>query len=140
ALAHDLCSSPPTSRPSPLSLHDALPILLPLPALALPVCRPPGSLAEPWAPPGAWLLPPALLLALYLGSLWRLWRRAPGRGIAPLEAAGFVAGILLLAFVLGGPLNAYARWSLGAHMAQHMLLLAVVPPLLLAGRPWAAIS
>src|SRR5690606_28323702 len=94
-------------------------VLLPLPALALPVCRPPGSLAEPWAPPGAWLLPPALLLALYLAGLWRLWRRAPGRGIAPLEAAGFVAGILLLAFVLGGPLNAYARWSLGAHMAQH---------------------
>ncbi|WP_233275262.1 cytochrome c oxidase assembly protein [Pseudoxanthomonas suwonensis] len=115
-------------------------VLLPLPALALPVCRPPGSLAEPWAPPGAWLLPPALLLALYLAGLWRLWRRAPGRGITPLEAAGFVAGILLLAFVLGGPLNAYARWSLGAHMAQHMLLLAVVPPLLLAGRAWAAIS
>src|SRR5690606_39600582 len=60
-------------------------VLLPLPALALPVCRPPGSLAEPWAPPGAWLLPPALLLALYLAGLWRLWRRAPGRGIAPLD-------------------------------------------------------
>ncbi|WP_447731194.1 cytochrome c oxidase assembly protein [Pseudoxanthomonas suwonensis] len=115
--------------------------MLPLPALALvPACRAPGSLAEPWTPPGPWLLPPLLLLALYLAGLWRLWRRAPGRGIVPREAAGFVAGIVLLAFLLGGPPNAYARWSLGAHMAQHMLLLAVLPPLLLAGRPWAAIS
>ncbi len=114
---------------------------LPLPAAALAaLCRAPGGLAAPWAPPGAWLLPPALLLVLYAAGLWRLGRRAPGRGIAPPEAAGFVAGIALLAFVLGGPLNAYARWSLGAHMAQHMLLLAVVPPLLLGGRPWAVIS
>lgn len=107
---------------------------------ALPVCRAPGALADPWAAPGLWLLAPLLLLALYTAGLLRLWRRTPGRGIAPLEAVGFVAGVLVLGFILGGPLNAYAGWSLAAHMAQHMLLLAVVPPLLLAGRPWAAIA
>ncbi len=105
-----------------------------------PMCRAPGTLASPWAAPGWWLLAPALLLALYLAGLYRLWRATPGRGIAPLEAAGFLSGVLVLAFILGGPLNAYASWSLAAHMAQHMLLLAVVPPLLLAGRPWAAVA
>jgi len=107
---------------------------------ALPVCRAPGGLAQPWSAPGLWLLPPLLLLGLYVAGVLRLWRSAPGRGITGLEAGGFLAGVVVLGFILGGPLNAYAGWSLAAHMAQHMLLLAVVPPLLLAGRPWAAIA
>lgn len=109
-------------------------------ASVVPVCRVPGGLAGPWFAPGPWMLPPLLLLAVYATGLLRLWRVAPGRGIGRLEAAAFLAGILVLGLVLGGPLNAYAGWSLAAHMAQHMLLLAVVPPLLLAGRPWAAIA
>lgn len=109
-------------------------------SLAVPVCRAPGGLAEPWSAPGLWLLPPLLLLAGYAAGLLRLWRGGAGRGISRLEAAAFLAGVLVLGLVLGGPLNAYAGWSLAAHMAQHMLLLAVVPPLLLAGRPWAAIA
>jgi len=107
---------------------------------ALPVCRAPGALANPWSAPGLWLLPPLLLAALYGAGLMRLWRGAPGRGIRPAEAVAFLVGVVLLGFVLGGPLNAYAGWSLAAHMAQHMLLLALVPPLLLAGRPWAAVA
>ncbi len=132
--------TPPRAKQALATLAAAVAIW-PAPAIALvPACRAPGALAQPWAPPGAWLVPPALLLAVYMAGLWRLWRRAPARGISRLEAGGFVAGVGLLALVLGGPLNAYARWSLGAHMAQHMLLLAVLPPLLLAGRPWAAFA
>src|SRR5690606_8821122 len=79
---------------------------------ALPVCRAPGGLAQPWSAPGLWLLPPLLLLGLYVAGVLRLWRSAPGRGITGLEAGGFLAGVVVLGFILGGPLNAYAGWSL----------------------------
>ena len=48
-----------------------------------------------------------------------------------------IAGVLLLLLSTTWPLDAYGEWSLAAHIAQHMLLIAFVPPLLLAGRPLA---
>ncbi|WP_330970830.1 cytochrome c oxidase assembly protein, partial [Lysobacter sp. A3-1-A15] len=50
------------------------------------------------------------------------------------------AGVLALFLAAVWPLDAYGEWSLAAHMGQHMLLLALVPPLLLAGRPMAVIA
>lgn len=46
-----------------------------------------------------------------------------------------LAGWAVLGAALSPPLDAAADRSLPAHMAQHMLLLAVVPPLLLLGEP-----
>lgn len=92
----------------------------------------------------AWTLSPWLLLpllawcALYAAGLRRLWARVgAGHGVARREAAAFAAGIVALALATVWPLDALGEWSLAAHMAQHMLLLALVPPLLLAGRPLA---
>jgi putative membrane protein len=92
----------------------------------------------------AWSLSPvvpALLLVagVYAAGLWRLWRGShAGRGISVAEAALFFAGVGVLALAMVWPVDAYGAWLLSAHMGQHMLLLALAPPLLLAGRPMAA--
>jgi putative membrane protein len=96
------------------------------------------TLATAWSLSPWLLLPLAVLVALHALGLVRLWRRAGvGRGITLLEAAAFAGGVLVLLLATTWPLDALGEWSLAAHMAQHMLLLAVVPPLLLAGRPLA---
>lgn len=96
------------------------------------------TLATAWSLSPWLLLPLALLVALHVVGLARLWRRAGvGRGIAVPEAAAFASGVLALLLATTWPLDVLGEWSLAAHMAQHMLLLAVVPPLLLAGRPLA---
>lgn len=48
----------------------------------------------------------------------------------------FVAGLITLAVVVGSPVDAYADRLFWVHMLQHVLLVAVAPPLLLLGRPW----
>ncbi|MCK9487964.1 MAG: cytochrome c oxidase assembly protein [Xanthomonadales bacterium] len=100
----------------------------------------PPALAQAWTL-SPLLLPPALLLVLYVAGLARLWRQAGvGRGIARWEAAAFLAGAAVFFLATAWPLDAFGAWSLAAHMGQHMLLLAVAPPLLLAGRPLAGIA
>lgn len=87
-----------------------------------------------------WLLTPLLgLLLLYTLGLRRLWRDGGGRGLSALQAGSFIAAWLLLLLSLLGPLDQWAENALAAHVAQHMLLMAVVPPLLLLGRPGVVI-
>jgi putative membrane protein len=50
--------------------------------------------------------------------------------------AQFYLGVLVLAAALEPPFDGWADTSFAAHMAQHVLLLTVVPPLLVLGRPW----
>jgi len=100
----------------------------------------PPALAQAWTL-SPLLLPPALLAALYFTGVARLWHRAGvGHGIALAEAGAFLAGAAVFFLATAWPLDAYGAWSLAAHMGQHMLLLALAPPLLLAGRPLAAIA
>jgi len=47
----------------------------------------------------------------------------------------FIVGLLILASGVLGPVAHWAHVSLAGHMTQHMLLLAVVPPLVLLARP-----
>src|SRR5690606_20680233 len=54
--------------------------------------------------------------------------------------SAFASGLLALLLATVWPFDALGEWSLAAHMAQHMLLLAVAPPLLLAARPRAALA
>jgi len=51
------------------------------------------------------------------------------------RAPSFFAGIALLCLTLISPLDAVADDLFSAHMLQHMLLLLVIPPLLVYGRP-----
>ncbi len=93
-------------------------------------------------PPALWPLAPwALLLAAYGLGVVRLWRRAGlGRGVNGFELAAFITGALALFAALVWPLDELGERSLAAHMGQHMLLLALAPPLLLLGRPMAVLA
>jgi putative membrane protein len=98
----------------------------------------PPTLATAFSPT-PWLLVPLTAWALlYAAGLRRLWTRAgTGTGVRPAGVAGALAGVVVLLLSTTWPLDAYGEWSLAAHIAQHMLLIAFVPPLLLAGQPLA---
>ena len=81
------------------------------------------------------VLPLAALTLLYAVGWWRLTRRGARRGWRP--AAGLVRRPRLPA-ALVTPVAALAHFLFVAHMAQHMLLMAVVAPLLLLSNPFPA--
>jgi putative membrane protein len=71
------------------------------------------------------------LAALYAFAAFRLHRR-----VLPRQAVAFGAGLATMMIALNGPIDALADHRLfTAHMAQHLLLSLVVPPLLLLGIP-----
>jgi putative membrane protein len=87
------------------------------------------------------ILPLGLSLALYLIGLARLWHRAGfGRGIRMIHVAAFAAGWLTLAVALVSPLHGLGETLFTAHMIQHVLLVGIAAPLLVLGRPGAALS
>jgi putative membrane protein len=126
------------------------------PRCALPVCL---ALAAPsralWAHTGrapephdlwsSWTVAPAVVVGLALGAWWyargvrRLWHAAsPGRGIPYWRVACFAGGIAALALALVSPIDAVATALFSVHMTQHMLLVVVAAPLLVAGDPGLA--
>jgi cytochrome c oxidase assembly factor CtaG len=59
-------------------------------------------------------------------------------GFGPQQIACFVSGVVLLVIALLSPLEALSSALLSAHMVQHILLIAVAPPLLVLGKPEVA--
>lgn len=101
---------------------------------------PPPTLATAWTLTPWTLAPLLLLVVLYAVGCARCW---PRRGVARADiaaAAAFACGVLTLVLALVWPLDAFAAYALSAHVAQHMTLLALVPPLLLAGRSGAVMA
>lgn len=82
----------------------------------------------------------AALIALGLaGALYaRAWRRS--RMLKPRHGAAFGAGWAALLVALAPPLDTAAAVSFLLHMVQHELLMIVAPPLLILGRPYAALA
>lgn len=111
------------------------------PAALLPAAaRAHGNELDWHVPPSdslAVLLPLLLLMGLYMAGLVRRAGTAGLPGIQAGRSLVFSLGMLLLATALVWPLDAWASRSFAAHMAQHMVLVALAPPLLLAGRPGA---
>nr|WP_235972867.1 cytochrome c oxidase assembly protein [Luteimonas sp. MC1895] len=98
----------------------------------------PPTLATAFSPSPWLLVPLAAWVLLYAVGLRRLWGRAGvGAGVGRAGFASAAVGVLVLLLSTTWPLDAYGEWSLAAHIAQHMLLIAFVPPLLLAGQPLA---
>ena len=76
-----------------------------------------------------------LLTALiYLRGWRKLNRQVPAR-FPTWRLGSFLGGLLALFLALASPLDAFGSLLLLAHMAQHLLLTMVVPPLLLLGAP-----
>src|SRR5579871_4855256 len=76
---------------------------------------------------------PPLAFCVVAVALYALGGRGRRR---PLREASFYAGIAVLFVVLEPPFDNWADSWLSAHMAQHIVLMTVVPPLLVYGRPW----
>ena len=110
----------------------------------------PGWAALPDGPPPTpatawtltpWTLAPLLVAAaLYAAGYARRAQRTRPVRADIMGAGGFACGMLTVALALVWPLDAYAAYALSAHVAQHMTLLALAPPLLLAGRPGATMA
>ena len=85
----------------------------------------------PW---NRWDLHPSVVIGLVLlGGLYVFWggHKAPRRHVV-----SFGAALLVLFVSLNGPLhNLSDRYLFSAHMAQHLLLTLLFPPLLLYGTP-----
>jgi putative membrane protein len=90
---------------------------------------------DPWiAGPFVALIAIALV---YLRGACTLWRRAGrGHGARPVEAAAFAAGTASMIVAATPRLHEAAERTLPAHMAQHLLLMVIAPPLLIFARPF----
>lgn len=92
-----------------------------------------------------WVWAPLLLNHwLYGRGVMRAWARAGTGRIIPRWRVGcFAAGEAVLVAALISPLDPLGETLMSAHMAQHVLLTTIAPPLLVAGAPatawtWAA--
>ena len=76
---------------------------------------------------------------VFAAALYWLGGRGLGRPRSPVRrwrTAAFVAGLATIVLALDSPLDDWAGELQWAHMAQHVLLLLVAPPLLALARPW----
>jgi putative membrane protein len=87
-----------------------------------------------------WLFPIPLRIFL-AGAIfvyvrgWLHLRKSCPRIITPGRMAAFVCGIISIWVAAASPLAALDHQLLSVHMVQHLLLMAVAPPLILMGRP-----
>lgn len=95
----------------------------------------------------AWSFDPLVIGPLFIAhwaygrGVLRLWARAGRwRGIGRWPVLSFALGEAVLVAALVSPLDQLGGTLLSAHMAQHGLLVAVAPPLLLMGQPGAAFA
>lgn len=83
-------------------------------------------------------IPLTMLLALVVFFYVRGWlhlRKAFPQIITGRHMAVFIAGIVAILAAVASPLAALDEEFLTVHMVQHLLLMAVAPPLILLGRP-----
>jgi cytochrome c oxidase assembly factor CtaG len=97
-----------------------------------------GAAAAGWSAAPELVAPLAALAIVYAVGWWRLASRGARPGGRPRAAAGLV-GLSAAAIALLSPLAALAHELFVAHMAQHMLLIAVAAPLILLGNPFPAV-
>jgi putative membrane protein len=82
-------------------------------------------------------LSPVIAVAfVYAIGLDRMWQRVGrGRLVSPTRAVLFLLGLAVTGVALGPPLDSVVGTSFTAHMTQHVLLIWVSAPLLVAGSP-----
>lgn len=75
-----------------------------------------------------------LTVLVYVRGWFRLRRVFPNL-ISNWRLAAFLSGACSLWIAIGSPLEAFDDVSLSMHMVQHLLLMAIAPPLVLLGEP-----
>ncbi|WP_207403104.1 cytochrome c oxidase assembly protein [Rathayibacter sp. SD072] len=85
-----------------------------------------------------WLLVCGFGIAFYVAGVLRLRRR--GDSWPMLRTVLWIAGMLLLAYITNGGVNAYEKYLFSAHMLSHMVLTMAVPLLLVPAAPVTLIA
>lgn len=88
----------------------------------------------------SWQVRPGVLLVLLVTALlylrgWRRLRAEVPQHFGPGQLAAFAGGLAAVAVAVASPLDVFAGLLLQVHMAQHLLLTMVAPPLLWLGNP-----
>jgi len=97
---------------------------------------PAGDLAGSWGGD-----PGVLALVLGAGALYGFgMRRRPARMSSSARDFAFAGLLLILIVALASPVDAFARYLLWVHMAQHVLLVQVAAPLLVLAAPIATMQ
>jgi putative membrane protein len=89
---------------------------------------------ESWSAPIGVNVSLCLTALVYTFGWYRLHCIFP-KPFSGWRLAAFLSGIVSLWLALGSPLEAFDDLSLSVHMVQHLLLMAVAPPLILLGAP-----
>jgi len=76
----------------------------------------------------------ALAALVYARGWFRIRRRFPST-VSARRLGAFTIGLLSVWIAVGSPLTAFHHELLSVHMVQHVLLMAVAPPLVLIGAP-----
>ena len=92
------------------------------------------AILESWTAPIGVNVSLCVAALVYTAGWLRLGKVFPDL-IPAWRLAAFSAGIVSLWIAIGSPLEAFDDVSLSAHMVQHLLLMAVAPPLILLGAP-----
>jgi putative membrane protein len=92
------------------------------------------AILQTWSSPTLINVTLVLTAVVYARGWISIRRLLPA--LIPIWRLGtFFAGLFSLWVAIGSPLSAFDDVSLSAHMVQHLLLMAVAPPLLLLGAP-----
>jgi len=89
---------------------------------------------ESWSAPVGVNVSMFLTVLIYTKGWLHLHKTFPNL-ISAWRFAAFFAGIVSLSIAVGSPLDAFDDVSLSVHMVQHLLLMAIAPPLILLGAP-----
>jgi putative copper resistance protein D len=77
----------------------------------------------------------AVFGALYVWGAVRIHRKHPARPWSMLRTIAFMCGLLVIVIATQSGIGAYDDTLFYDHMIQHLLLIMVAPPLLVAGQP-----
>lgn len=117
---------------------DVLAATIPLVAQAVAIT--PATLLGAWRPDLGVVVALVGLSVLYWRAVTRLWTSAGRRvGISTTHVGLFAGGVAAVAIALLSPLDTLSSALFSAHMVQHLLLMVVAAPLLVAGRLHVAI-
>jgi putative membrane protein len=92
------------------------------------------AIVESWSAPIAVNISLCLAALVYTNGWLHLHKTFPNL-ISGWRLAAFLTGVFSLWIAIGSPLEAFDDVSLSVHMVQHLLLMAVGPPLILLGAP-----
>ncbi len=90
----------------------------------------------------SWEWRPEVVLVLVLAGAifgrgwWRLRQQGRGRLAARWRLASYMGGLTALALALLSPIDTLGSYLFFVHMIQHLLLMMLAPPLLLAANPF----